>query len=622
VSMPLRTKLLVGFLLVVAVTGCAITVVGVQFMDSAVRRRARNEVSHDLELATQLYNSRLEKLRTAIAFTAIRPVTVCRALVEGNLQVLAKALSKVKAESRLDVVSITDAGGRVVLRSCNKNTAGDHVSGDDLIAEVLKAEEPLAATHIWTREQMQREGLEPSEAAGMLMAAAAPVFTGTGDLAGVLYGANLLNRECDRSKHPIVDRTRDTIFRGEKAPGVVAILQGDIVVSTSLTDKEGARAMGPLTRNDIGRAVLGEGRRWQGRRLEGGEWYIAAFEPLRDLRGQTVGMIYVGVPERRYTLARRKTALVFAAVTFAGMVVAAAISFALAAGVMRPLRELARGVSQFSSGNLDYRIKVDSRGPLGELAETFNRMGESIKERDERIKKDAQEMMEAKRLATLGQLAAGVAHEINNPLGGITVYAHLLCEDLAAEDPRTGNVSKIINEADRCKKIVKGLLDYSRQTSIQKESADVNSVLDAAVSLVAQQEAFRKIAVKRNLAAELPPVKVDISQIEEVFTNVLLNAAEAMGGKGEISIRTFLSGGGTRLLVKISDTGPGIPHDSLEQIFEPFFTSKEAGHGTGLGLAISYGIVENHGGTILAENNPTGGATFTVELPLEWEETP
>ena len=415
---------------------------------------------------------------------------------------------------------------------------------------------------------------------------------------------------------------RDTILRSDNGgAGTVAILQGNAVISTSLVDTDGSRTLGPLNREDIERTVLIEGSRWQGRYLAGGGSYIAACEPLRDVNGRPVGMIRVGLPEEEFTAARRRAALIFSGVTVAGMAVAVGISFVLASGILRPLRELATGVSQLSSGNLDYRVKINSRGPLKKLAETFNRMGQSIKERDEQITKDAREMMEAKRLATLGQLAAGVAHEINNPLGGITVYAHLLLEDLPAGDPRADNVGKIINEAGRCKKIVKGLLDYSRQSGAQKESADINSILGAAVSLVAQQEAFGNVTVTRRLASDLPLVKVDVSQIEEVFTNILLNAAEAMGGEGEIDVETFVTGGGDKVAVRISDAGPGIPPENLGQVFEPFFTSKETGHGTGLGLAISYGIVENHEGTLRAENNPEGGATFIVELPLSREET-
>jgi len=121
--------------------------------------------------------------------------------------------------------------------------------------------------------------------------------------------------------------------------------------------------------------------------------------------------------------------------------------------------------------------------------------------------------------------------------------------------------------------------------------------------------------VRKELAADLPPVKVDVSQMEEVFINVLVNAAEVMKGRGEISIRTGTSDDRSVVAVRISDTGPGIPPENLKQIFEPFFTSKEVGHGTGLGLAISYGIVENHGGSIRAENNPASGASFVIEMP-------
>jgi len=617
-STPLRVRLLASFLLMVALTGCLITVVGVHLVNRFVTRQSQTKNARDLDMAVTVYNARLAEIRTALAFTGIRPVTVVKALIEGDRSVLAESLAKVRLDSNLDVLSIADAEGKVMLRT-GSPARGDDMSADAMVMEVLRTAEPAAATHAWDRHVLELEcpGLlaEPGSRAGdgadagehrfIVMAAAAPVVNAEGKLVGVLYGGNVLSRKAGSRAGFFVKAMRERIYGAGSVRGEVMLLSGEQLLCGSMPSDQG---YGPLAAPDGGSGVE---QRW----LIGQERYAGVVKPLRDVRGEQTAALQVGEPVDAYRQVRLRTMLVLSLVTLAGMGLAAGLSVALAARILRPLQELTKAVDQVGSGNLDYRIKVDSRSPLAHVAETFNRMADSIKERDEQIKEDAHAMMESRRLATLGQLSAGVAHEINNPLGGITVYAHLLQEDVGQNDPRAENVRKIIREAERCKKIVKALLDYARQGGAHKEVVDINSVLSAAVSLTTQQQAFANVSVRKELAADLPPVKVDVSQLEEVFINVLVNAAEVMKGRGEILIHTGTPSDRSAVTVRVSDTGPGIPPENLNLIFEPFFTSKEVGHGTGLGLAISYGIVENHGGTIRAENNPGAGASFVIELP-------
>ena len=589
--MPLKTRLLISFLLIVLLTGCIIAAVGVQVLRGVVSRQAQRRMCQNLESVLQFYDSRLHAMRTAIACAAVPSGNVHRALAGRDLKTLGKALAELRDASGLDALGVTDATGRVVLSTGSHDGEGADLSRDALVAKALREKRPVSATQAWGLGRLTKGGPAEAPATGgalygkdvLMMVSAAPVLTDTDQLAGVLYGGRLLT-------------------------DVLAPLNGNVEVSTETLSEGVLSAPGSRGHTSAGNTTATDERQ------------MPACKPLRDPDGRIVATLYAAASEDGYTTTRRKAVLLFSSATAGCMALALALSFALSGAILRPLRELTNAVSQLSSGNVDYRIKIDSRGPLSELAETFNRMTDSIKERDEQIKKDAEEMMEAKRLATLGQLAAGVAHEINNPLGGITVYAHLLMEDLPADDPRAEEVGKIIHEADRCKKIVKGLLDYSRQTGTHKEQAEINSVVVAAANLVAQQEILRNVTLARKLSSGLPAVRIDVSQIEEVFTNIILNAAEVMDGEGEVEVETTLSADGNRVVVSISDTGPGIPPESLERIFDPFFSSKQSGHGTGLGLAISYGIVENHDGSITARNNAARGATFVVELPVAKEE--
>ncbi len=231
------------------------------------------------------------------------------------------------------------------------------------------------------------------------------------------------------------------------------------------------------------------------------------------------------------------------------------------------------------------------------------------------------QMLQSAKMASLGKLAAGVAHEINNPLGGIFVYANLLKEKMPPDDPRSVHIEKILRSAVRTKEIVKGLLEFSRPTKFNFVSTSVTTALENVLSLLEQQGFFYHIMITKKLLDNPPHVIADPTQLEQVFMNIVMNAAEAMHGDGSIEVATALSEDGDFLDTTISDTGPGIPDGDLGRIFEPFFTTKDpsskGSSGTGLGLAISYGIIEKHNGAITVKSEVGKGTAFTVRLPVE-----
>jgi signal transduction histidine kinase len=223
-------------------------------------------------------------------------------------------------------------------------------------------------------------------------------------------------------------------------------------------------------------------------------------------------------------------------------------------------------------------------------------------------------IQESERLAVVGQLAAGVAHELNNPLQGIVAYSHLLMERLGDDDSHRSAVEKIVAQADRCITTVRALLDFSRPTAPRKQSSDLNALLGQCVDLVEAQAMFINVEFKQDLDPALPSVMVDPAQIQQVLVNLIVNAAEAMDGAGRITINSRLVDG--EVVIEIADEGPGIDPEDLDRVFDPFFSTKEVGHGTGLGLAISHGIVHEHQGQISVDSRPGAGATFAVRLPI------
>jgi len=219
-------------------------------------------------------------------------------------------------------------------------------------------------------------------------------------------------------------------------------------------------------------------------------------------------------------------------------------------------------------------------------------------------------------LALIGQLAANVAHELNNPLQGIVTYSHLLLEKASCEDSTAKSLQKIATQANRCRDIIRALLDFSRQRKPDKTLCDITSVLQDSLSLVENQAIFHNIEVIQNYATDLPKIVIDPSQIERVFVNMIVNAADAMPNGGQLILSTRYNSQNQTVEVEFRDTGCGITKENLDKIFDPFFTTKETGHGVGLGLAISYGIVKEHRGVILVESEVGKGTTFVVRLPV------
>ncbi len=242
-----------------------------------------------------------------------------------------------------------------------------------------------------------------------------------------------------------------------------------------------------------------------------------------------------------------------------------------------------------------------------------------------RIRKELEEakiqLMQAEKIASIGRLAAGVAHEINNPLSGILIYADILLKELSHSAQCSEDLQEIINQTLRCKEIVTRLLNFSRQSVGRLLSLDINLVIRGASDLLAKQALFQNIEFIMDLQPDIPQMKGDPGQLQQVFTNLILNAGVAIKGKGKILIGSRFDHQMEKVVLTFEDTGPGISPDIMGKIFEPFFTTKGPGEGTGLGLSVAYGIIQQHGGGITAGNSPSGGAVFTVVLPLECPES-
>jgi two-component system, NtrC family, sensor kinase len=232
------------------------------------------------------------------------------------------------------------------------------------------------------------------------------------------------------------------------------------------------------------------------------------------------------------------------------------------------------------------------------------------------LEKTQLQLLQAEKMASLGKLAAGVAHQLNNPLGGITLFTKLVLEDYELPPGAREDLSRVLGDAERCRETVKELLEFTRQTRHLMQPHDVNQAISRTLFLLKNQALFQNIIIETQLDPQLPTVTSDSQQLNHMFMNIILNAAQAMEGSGRLTVRTSAVPASGKVHIEIEDTGPGIPPEVLPHIFDPFFTTKDEGKGTGLGLSLVYGIVENHGGQIKASSEPGKGATFVIELPV------
>jgi two-component system NtrC family sensor kinase len=245
----------------------------------------------------------------------------------------------------------------------------------------------------------------------------------------------------------------------------------------------------------------------------------------------------------------------------------------------------------------------------------FHDLRDDLRMKEELARTQVQ-LLQAEKMSSLGKLAAGVAHQLNNPLNGIMLYTRLTMEEFPLQEQVKQNLFRVRADAERCRDTVRELLAFARQTGRSIRPHDINRSIERTLFLLQDQSIFHDIEIDRQLSPTLPAVPVDVQQMNHVFMNIILNAAEAMEGTGRLVVRSFLSSSGTHACVEIADTGPGIAAEVLPHIFEPFFTTKDVGKGTGLGLSVVYGIVNDHHGQVKVRSTPGSGAVFTVELPL------
>jgi signal transduction histidine kinase len=339
----------------------------------------------------------------------------------------------------------------------------------------------------------------------------------------------------------------------------------------------------------------------------------------RDVQSITEGLAH---EERKNIATTLKVAFVL---LFVGLVliitVGIFINTRLARSIVTPILDLERVTKKIARGDFSETIRVKGHDEIAALAASFNQMEQrldhamtSLDEIIKKLQEKQSQLVEAEKLASLGKLAAGIAHEINNPLTSVLTFSNLMLEQCPPGDPRHDKLKLMARETDRARNIIRQLLNFGRESVIKPVKININQpVTEITESLVAQ-EAFKDIELSMTLADDLPEVYADPAQLGQVVLNILLNAIHAITPPGRIDVATRRAGRSVEIV--FADTGKGIPQEHLHKIFDPFFSTKDATRGAGLGLAVSYGIIKKHGGEITVDSAVGKGTTFTVRLPV------
>jgi two-component system NtrC family sensor kinase len=635
-TMTTRFKIMVGTVAVILVANSLLSLLGAWYLGQVWLGEVQHRVRLDLNAARAAYNGHARQIEQFLLAASL-DTSLVREIDDGDSFHYHQRLDRIHQTSGFDFVTLTDSEGNVLYRPANPDKWGDRLNRSLLFSGVKTTREPLRGTVLMDRPSLMVEDPEladrarfellPTPAArptediqrtdGLVIAAGVPLFHADGAFAGSLLAGDLVNR-----RSSLVDSIKETVFPPDpdeqKDRGTVTVFQGDLRVATNVKTDAGKRAVGTRLSDAVYDSVLVDGEIWAAPAFVVNDWYITAYEPIRDPNDEIVGALYVGLLRAPFVRENNKLIAGFVALVAVTSLICLVMMSFVARFVLKPIGKIVSMSRKVVAGDLSARVDIRPPGEFGLLCRAVDRMAEAVANRERELKTTTSKQIgRSEKMASIGRLAAGVAHEINNPLTGVLTFAHLLRdkEHITVEDRE--DLDLIIRETSRAAEIVQRLLDFARERPPVAELLDLNDVIHRTVALIRAQKAFDNIQIIERFAEDLPEVMGDANQLQQVFLNLALNACGAMKDGGELVFATKENDG--CVYIDVVDVGCGIPPENLEKIFDPFFTTKPAGKGTGLGLSVSYGIVQRHGGRLDVVSVPDEGSTFSVVLPIKRE---
>ncbi|MCX8010877.1 MAG: cache domain-containing protein, partial [Ignavibacteria bacterium] len=532
----IQSQLIIYFSIAIIIPTIISSVVGLKLLNDQIITRSESKCISDLNSAREIYRNKIKQIESIARFNSVR-VLIIEAVKKRDIEFLKKDIPRVLKREQIDIINITDQKGQVLVRGSNPTKFGDSIFEDRFVRETLKNKKIVSGTEIVSREMLLKDSYALAEQAlmkitptpkakprkdsvetsGMMIKSAVPIFDESNNCIGVITAGILLNRNFE-----IVDKIKEIVHEGEvykgQEIGTATIFQGDLRISTNVKNLDGSRAITSLVSEEVYDQVLINGKRWVGEAFVVNSWYITAYEPIRDIENNIIGILYVGILKQPFTDILRNTILTFIGIVITGLVLIIFISILMAKKIATPLRTLEMIASQIATGDYQKEIKIRAPREIESLANSINQMAKDldsekreleewgktlekkVQQRTDEIKKIHSQLFRSEKLAAIGKLAAGVAHEINNPLTGILTNASLLKDELSDDDPRKEDLEVIVKETIRCREIVKRLLDFARQTKPHKTLTNINQLIENIILLVRNQTSFRNIHIEKNLA--------------------------------------------------------------------------------------------------------------------------
>jgi len=629
----LKTRLFMGFTMVVIIFALLSGVLAIRTIKDHVMAEAQNRVRLDLGSAWGICSSRLKQTETIVNLIAGKQLVIesCEQ-ADWSAPGLRNRLESIRAQFHLDFLGIAAADGEVVLRTTPPFNTGDYLTSDPIVAQALTGK-PMAALALYSQTQLDREGCDLAERAffeledtpharmtprktethGMVLMAAFPVRRADHVL-GVIYGGILVNRN-----HKLIDEIHNVVYKNETyrdTPlGTATIFLHDSRIATTVRRANGNRALGSRVSKEVAEQVLDNGISWVGEAFVVRDWYLTAYDPIRDAKGDIIGMLYVGILRQPFLDHGRGLIIRYVLLSLFVLLIALGVSFILAGRLSKPIRRLVDASNRMSNGETPAPVPADRAcWETESLIHAFNEMASRLGEREERLKATNRSYME-----TLGF----VSHELKSPIASMLNYVYLLRERKLG--PLTEKQDKAVQVLDRnMGRLVEMIRHYLNLSRIENNNFSIlptrvavpSEILTPLLDAMQPDLSVHRMRVENTLGPDVV-VRTDLNLTRELFENLISNALKYGRDGGTITLRAERVNAFVRFVVR--NEGEGIPPDKMDALFRKFsrlsdgMPSREKG--TGLGLFIARHIVEAHGGTIEARSEPGQWAEMVFTLP-------
>ncbi|SHJ49165.1 His Kinase A (phospho-acceptor) domain-containing protein [Malonomonas rubra DSM 5091] len=611
-------------------------------INASIVEQTQKQIRNDLNAARVVLEQEQQRLHEVVRFTA-RANELLQAVALNDISQISHFLDDIKQREQLDILNLTGIDGKPLLHNDQQM-----VKVADFVSTTLE-QGHYHGTVLMSETELRRESRDlpkkaqifapgqskiPSERRGMFLIASTLLLDAKGNPLGCLYGGALLNNNL-----PLIDRISELVYGDDDFEGVAigsaTIFLGKQRIATTVRLKNGKRAIGTKVSEEVAEAVLNRGEFWLARAKVVDEWYLTAYEPIFDDNGKALGALYVGMLEKPLTAVKSRSFMTLFGLLILGCLLGGLLSGYIARRLSRPLLALATSAEKIAGGERNVPLPIAGQDEVGHLTMAFADMTSALKRSDDELQKlnrqlekkveertsqleekslqlikTQEQLLRHEKLAAIGSLATGVAHEINNPAAIIRGNVEILQMSLPADCEEQEEVSEIKKQVERVSLITRNLLNFAGKQELATDQVDLRQLLQEILAQISHQQPIDQVEIDFQLN-NLPLIPGDRERLRQVFTNIVLNALQAMNGTGSLCVHGDIDN--RQACLRISDTGPGIPEEIREKIFNPFFTTKK--QGTGLGLSVSYGIIKAHGGSISIDSSEQG-SSFLICLPL------